>query len=160
MVISVNQLSIHGAVADMISEFSVVNWMKWRFLHDLLSQKCKPTESDRETCCNNTSNDLRNVRRPEVIQTMLRSRFETVEIGQFFYALPSPRGEGNQSLCRECTMPRYQEGTRINGWIQSNVRFGPVSDIKVCTRFGRCSIEVQVQFNLCFKIKPYLGFEL
>ena len=24
-----------------------------------------------------------------------------VEIGQFFYALPSPREEGNQSLCRE-----------------------------------------------------------
>ena len=41
-------------------------------------------------------------------------------------------------------MPRHQEGTRINGWIQRNVRFGPVSDIKVRTRFGRCSIEVQV----------------
>ena len=44
------------------------------------------------------------------------------------------------SLCREYTMPRYQEGT-----IQSNVRFGPVSDIKVCSRNGRYSIEVQTQ---------------
>ena len=33
----------------------------------------------------------------------------------------------------------------IKGWIQSNVRFGPVSDIKVCNQYGRYSIEVQVQ---------------
>ena len=43
-------------------------------------------------------------------------------------------------------MPPDQEGTRIKGWIQSNVRFGPVSDIKkVCNHHGRYSIEVQVQ---------------
>ena len=42
-------------------------------------------------------------------------------------------------------MPRDQEGTRIKGWIQSNVRFGPVSDMKVCNHNGRYSIEVQVQ---------------
>ena len=30
------------------------------------------------------------------------------EVGQLFYALPSPRGEGNQSLCREYTLPRDQ----------------------------------------------------
>ena len=42
-------------------------------------------------------------------------------------------------------MPRHQEGTRKKGWIQSNVRFDPVSDIKVCNHCGRNSIEVQVQ---------------
>ena len=43
-------------------------------------------------------------------------------------------------------MPRDQEGTRIKGWIQSNVRFGHVSDIKVYNHYGRYSIEVQVQY--------------
>ena len=28
------------------------------------------------------------------------------------------------------------------GWIQSNVRFGPVSDKKVCDKYGRHSVEV------------------
>ena len=51
-----------------------------------------------------------------------------VEIGHFFFALQSPREVGNQPLCREFSMPRDQEGTRIKGWIQSNVRFGPVLD--------------------------------
>ena len=42
-------------------------------------------------------------------------------------------------------MPRYQEGTRIKGWMQSNVRSGPVSDIKVCNYNGRYSSEVQIE---------------
>ena len=53
-----------------------------------------------------------------------------VESEQLFYALPSPREEGNQSSCREYTMPRDQEGSRIKGWIQSNVRFGPAQGLK------------------------------
>ena len=68
-----------------------------------------------------------------------------VEVGQFFHVLPSPTGEGNQSLCREYTLPRDQKGSRAKGWIQSNVRSGPISDIKVCKKHGRYSIEVQVQ---------------
>ena len=31
-----------------------------KFLHNLLSQNCKPVKSDRETCCKNMSSDLRN----------------------------------------------------------------------------------------------------
>ena len=42
-------------------------------------------------------------------------------------------------------MPRDQEGTRIKGRIQSNVRFGRVSDTKVCNHSGEHSVEVQVQ---------------
>ena len=71
MVISVNQLSLCGAAADMIAEFPVdqrapkkplhqVSWRNENFLHNFLSQKCKPMKSDRETHCNNMRNDLRN----------------------------------------------------------------------------------------------------
>ena len=42
-------------------------------------------------------------------------------------------------------MPRDQARTRIKRWIQSYVRFGTVSDIKVCNHNGRYSIEVEVQ---------------
>ena len=41
-------------------------------------------------------------------------------------------------------MPRDQEGTRIKGWIQSSLQFGPISDVKVCNHSGRYSIEVYV----------------
>ena len=63
----------------------------------------------------------------------LRSKagLRCVEVGQFFYAILSPRGEGNQSLCRDYTLLRDQKGTEIKGWIESSVRFGPVSHIRV-----------------------------
>ena len=68
-----------------------------------------------------------------------------VEVGQFFQTLPSPRGEANLSLCREYALPRDRKGTKIKGWIESDARFVPVSDIKVCKTHGRYSVEVQVQ---------------
>ena len=68
-----------------------------------------------------------------------------LEVGHFFCTLPSPGGEANQSLCREKALPRDQKGTEIKGWIQSNVRFDTVSDVKICNTHGRYSIEVQVQ---------------
>ena len=82
-----------------------------------------------------------------------------VEVGHIFYALPSPTVEANQSLCREYTLPRYLKGIKIKGWIQSNVRFGLVSDIKVCNKHGRYTA-LKFKFNLCFKSKPFLGLEL
>ena len=60
MVISINQLSLDGAVADMIAELPVVgqlrgnplhqvSCMKKKFLQNFLSQNCKPMKSDKET---------------------------------------------------------------------------------------------------------------
>ena len=66
MVISFNQLSLYGAAADMIEELLIGQKATGKpaapgqnFFHNVLSQKCKPMKSDRETCCKNTSNDLR-----------------------------------------------------------------------------------------------------
>ena len=67
-----------------------------------------------------------------------------VEIGQYFHDLPSPKEPKNQSLCREYTLPRDEERTCVKWWIQSNAKFGPVSDIKVCKSIGRYGIEVEV----------------
>ena len=46
-------------------------------------------------------------------------------------------------------MPRDQEGTRIKGWIQSNVRFGPVSDIKFAITTE--DTVLKFMFNPCLK---------
>ena len=66
------------------------------------------------------------------------------EIGQFFCALPSTNGPKNQPLCREYTLTRDEEENCAEGWIESDARFGPVSDIKVCKTHGRYSVEVKV----------------
>ena len=156
-VISVNQVSTYGAVADLIVELPVGQRALGKLAargqldkREILSQPPLAEVQDNEERQGNLLQEYEQrfekiVRRPEVIQAMLRAGLRLVEIGQFFYALPSPRGKENPPLCREFSMPRDQEGTRVERWIQSNVRFGPVSDIKVCNHCGRYSIEVQVQ---------------
>ena len=85
-------------------------------------------------------------RRPEVIQTVLRSRLD-ISRNWTILLCSSVTKRKRKSIFMQSmyTLPRDQEGTPINGWIQSIVRFGPVSDIKVCNQYGTYSIEVQVQ---------------
>ena len=154
MVISVNQLTIYGAVAGMIEELPVVQKApgntaapgqldKEEILTQPPSAEVQASEErqgnllqEYEQRCETLSEEHK------LSKLCSQAGFRLVEIGQFFYTLPSPRAERNQSLCREKTMPRDQEGTRIKGWIQSNVQFGPISDVKVCNHSGRYSIEV------------------
>ena len=146
MVISVNHLSLYGAVAEMIAEVPVDQLDK----QEIISQPL-PAEfhADEERQGNLLQEHEERFETLSADQKLSRLCFETglrlVEVGQFFYAVLSPRGEGNQPLRREYTLPPDQKGTRIKGWVQSNVRFGPVSDIKVCNKHGRYNIEVQVQ---------------
>ena len=70
MIISVNQLSLYGAVADSIKELADdqrapgkpvgLDQMEEEFLTQPPLQKCKPMTSDRETCCKITNKDLKN----------------------------------------------------------------------------------------------------
>ena len=155
MVISVNQVSLYGAVADMIEELSVGR----RALGKLVASG----QLDKQEILAEPAETQANEERQGDLLQEYEERFEKltedrrlsklcseaglrlVEIGQFFYALPSQRGEEHQSLCREYTLLRDQKETKIKGWIQSNVRFRPVTDIKVCNNQGRYSLEVQVQ---------------
>ena len=67
-----------------------------------------------------------------------------IEVGQFFYALPSPNGANNQSSCREYTLPRDDKENGSKRRIESDAWFGPVLEVKVCKTHGRYSVEVQV----------------
>ena len=62
-----------------------------------------------------------------------------VEVGQFFFVLPSPNAVKNRSLCREYSLPRDDKENCAKGWIESDARFGPVSETH-----GRYSVEVKV----------------
>ena len=124
MVISVNRLSIHGAVADMIEEISVGQRASGKPAapgqldkEEILTQPPRGEVQANEERQGNLLQEHEQrfekfVRRPEVIQVTKRKRKSIF-------------------MLREYTIPRDQEETRIKGWIQSNVRFGPVSDIKV-----------------------------
>ena len=62
-----------------------------------------------------------------------------LEVGQFFFVLLSPNAVKNRSLCREYTLPWDVMENCAKGWIESDARFGPVSETH-----GRYSVEVNV----------------
>ena len=77
-------------------------------------------------------------------QTSSDAGLKLVEIGQYFCILDTEEGQQMQHLCREYTMLRNENGTRIRGWILKNTRIGPVLNRKVCCHDDRSSIEVQI----------------
>ena len=52
-----------------------------------------------------------------------------LEKGQFYITLDE---EEMKNLCRESTLPRSEEASRVRGWILGNTKVGPVLDVKVC----------------------------
>ena len=137
-----------------------VNWINKKFLHHLLSQKCKPMMSDRETYCEIVSEDLKKLPEDQKLPKLcFEARLNLVEVGQLFFALPSPNGAKNQSLCREYTLPRDEKENCAKGRIQSDARFGPVSDIKSFASHTE-DTALKLKFHLCSKIKPSLGLKL
>ena len=116
MVISINQLSLYGAVADMIEELPVarIRATIWKIVRSYPG--CAPKQVSDLSKLDNSSMLLRHQEEKNI--HVYAEKIHCFEVKKEF---------------------------EKKGWIQSNVRFGPVSDIKVCNQHGRYSIEVQVQ---------------
>ena len=50
-----------------------------------------------------------------------------------------------KTTCRECTLPRNEETSRLRGWIRGNTKMGPVLVVKVCYHPGRYGIEIMIE---------------
>ena len=171
VVISVDQLSILGAVADMTEELPVGRKALEKPVasglldkQEILTQPAlAEMQANEERQWNLLQEYEQRFEKLSEDQKLSRLRSEAglrlVEVGHFFCALPSPRGKANHSLCQEYTLPRDQKRTRVKGWIQNNVRFGPVSDPKVSNKYGSYSV-LKFKFNLWLQIKPNHGLEM
>ena len=124
MVIFVNQLSLYGAVADMIAELPVDQRALGKPIasgrldeQEIITQPpLAELQANDERQGNLLQKYEERFERLSEDQKLSRlcseASLRLVEVGQFFYALPSPRGEANQSLCREFSLPRDQKGTK------------------------------------------------
>ena len=139
MVMSVNQLSLHGAIADMFQGFPEDQVAPGR---PVASDQTEQEILVHPPIARVPSNDER---QGNLLQDY-EQRFESpeaglrlVEVGQFFYPLPSPKEPKI-----ECAQLRENEDNCAKGWIRSNARFGPVLEVKVCKTMGGKSIEVKI----------------
>ena len=46
--------------------------------------------------------------------------------------------------CRECTLPRDDPASQAKGWIQGNMRIGPVLEVTTSFRHFKYGIEIQI----------------
>ena len=50
-----------------------------------------------------------------------------------------------KNLCREYTLLRSEEASRVRGWILLNTKIGTVLDVKVCLHQKRYGIEIMIE---------------
>ena len=68
-----------------------------------------------------------------------------VEVGQYF----ATRNTGNLTqfrsvACREYTLPRDDPASEAKGWIQGNMRIGPVLEVTTSFRHFKYGIEIRI----------------
>ena len=70
---------------------------------------------------------------------------KNIDKGQLFFTLDEEGPGGMKTSCREYTLHRSEETSRVRGWIRGNTKIGPVLDVKVCYHQGRCGVEIMIE---------------
>ena len=68
-----------------------------------------------------------------------------VEVGQYF--MTNDTGDFRQfrsMACREYTLPRYDPASQPKGWIQGNMRIGPVLEVTTSLKNFKYGIEIRI----------------
>ena len=143
IIVSANQLSLYGAVAQMCEEYESLHDRSGR-LDKVMGQSIVlsviktevPMDSD-----DPANQDLLLQQYEERIERLSQqdklSKFcmdseflSVVEIGQYF--MTKDTGDFTQFhtvACRECTLPREDGSSQPIGWVQGNTQIGPVLEV-------------------------------
>ena len=160
-IISVDQLSLHGAVAEMCEEYQsfydrtgqpvVGGQSSSSFVGSVIKTNVPLDNDDR------AHKDLLLQRYGERIEKLSQqdrlSKFcmdagflNVVEIGQYF--MTKDTAEFSQFTdavaCREYTLPREEEASQPEGWIQGNTKIGPVLEVTTCCLQGKYGVEIRI----------------
>ena len=68
-----------------------------------------------------------------------------MENGQYF--MTKDTGDFTQFhavACREYTLPREDEASQPEGWIQGNTKIGPVLEVTTCCLHGKYGVDIRI----------------
>ena len=156
-IISVNQLSLYGAVADMCEECESCHERTGRpvvarqsnplFVPSVVKRNTPLTDDPAQ------EEDLlrRYGERTEKLSQQDRvSKFctdagflTTVEVGQYFMTKDTAEfSQFTDSVaCREYTMSRDESSSEPKGWIRGNIKIGPVLEVTTCCLQGKYGVD-------------------
>ena len=159
-IISVNQLSIYGAVSDLCDEYSACQARTGRPVlagqSDPLFERARllmttPTPSTEVPAQEHLLQKYKErVERQQnrVIKICTDAEFLTpVEVGQYF--MTKDTDEFSQSIepvtCREYTLPRDKKSTDPKGWFRGNTKIGPVFVVTTSYLQGKYGVEIRIE---------------
>ena len=159
IILSVNQLSVHGAVAAICEEFEDHQDRTGQPVI-LVGQSIVLGEVKAETPLQNESpmNDQiiwqQYIQQVESLSPENRlSKYgkeaefmRVVEVGQYFVTKDTGDFRQFQSVaCREYTLPRDDRASQPKGWIQGNMRIGPVLEVTTSFQHFKYGIEIRIE---------------
>ena len=159
IILSVNQLSVYGAVAAVCEEFED-HQDRTGELVILMGQSIVLGEVKAEAPLHdeNPMNDQiiwqQYIQKVESLSPENRvSKFckeagfmRVVEVGQYFVTKDTGDFRQFQSVaCREYTLPRDDRASQPKGWIQGNMRIGPVLEVTTSFQHFKYGIEIRIE---------------
>ena len=157
IIVSANQLSLYGAVAEMCEEYESLHDRSGRPV--VMGQSIVLSEIKTEVpldCDDPTNQDLLLQQYEERIEKLSQqdklSKFcmdagflSVVEIGQYFVTKDTADlSQFHAVACREYTLPREEPASQPKGWIQGNTKIGPVLEVATSYVHGKYGVEISI----------------
>ena len=161
-IISVNQLSIYGAVPDLCEEYKAC---QVRMVRLVLAGQSDPlfepasllTKTPTTTTSDPVQEDLlqkykerveRLSQQNSVIKICIDAGFlTTVDVGQYFMTKHTDEflQFAEPVTCREYTLPRDEKSTDPKGWIRGNTKIGPELEVTTSYLQGKYGVENRIE---------------
>ena len=157
IILSVNQLSVYGAVAAVCEEFEGHQDRSGE-LEIMMGQSIVLVAVKAEGLLQNEKSHERPIIWQQYIQQVESlspenrlSKFckeagfmRVVEVGQYFVTRDA--GEFQQTVaCREYTLPRDEKASQPKGWIRGNTSIGPVLEVTTSFQHLKYGIEIRIE---------------
>ena len=158
--VSVNQLSLYGAVAEMCEEYEPYHAGRPVVGEQQSSSSFVPNVINTNVPLNNddpTHKDLLLQQNGERIEKLSQqdklSKFFTdagfltaVEVGQYFMTKDSAEFTQftDAVACHEYTLPRDEDSSEPKGWIRGNIKIGPVLEVTTFCLQGKYGVEIRI----------------
>ena len=164
IIVSANQLSLYGAVANMCEEYES-HHDRSGLPDKVMRQSIVLSEIKTEVLLENDDPVYQNFLLQQYEERIERlsqpdkvSKFcmdagflNVVEIGQYF--MTKDTGEQFYAVaCREYTLPRDDGSSQPRGWIQGNTKIGPVLEVATSCLYGKHGVEMK---NLVSERRQY-----
>ena len=156
IIVSANQLSLYGAVAEMCEEFETLHDRSGR-LGAVMEQSIVLSAIKTEVSLESDDPAYQNFllqqyeeRTEKLSQQDKLSKFcidagflNVDESGQHF--MTKDTGEQFYAVaCREYTLPRKDGSSQPRGWIQGNTKIGPVLEVTTSYLHGKHGVEIRI----------------